>query len=504
MKVEIKGKHLWFVDYSVSEFNKLEKLLTWEDQFAKSMGKTVAETLLFRNEDSGEYYTFFGLAELLKEQFKNFEIIFNDRDDEIQSLKVTDDILENITLRDYQVMAIRKAVNLKQGLIEIPTAGGKTEIALGISRLLMQNKMVKKVLIITPSLPICKQFRKRALIRGFKDRDVGLVYGGEKTYDRPITVAVINSLANGIKDQNPNVLNLITGADVIIMDEAHHGRSNSFLQVAYMSESEYLIGLSGTPFKDRGRILDDIGDSIIYGLIGRVILKVSQRTLVEKGYIADTVIYMKNVNGSFKKYKGRWNVIYNREITDHDIRNSYIINYCNTFAKQGLSVLVSVNVKNHAITLMKGLRKQHPNLRAICIFGGSKALIYNETGIIEEYQLDQEAFFEDFENGMYDVILASQVMDEGVDLPSVGALIFAAGGRSLRQVRQRLGRGVRSKKTGKNEVFILDFFDRGHVYMYHHSRKRLAIYLDEVESDVLEYEKDFLDLIESCQESEAA
>lgn len=500
MKVEIQGKHLWFLEYTAAEFNKLKKLLTWEDKFAKSKGQVISETLLFGNDETGEYYTFFGLVDLIKDEFRNFEIVADDRNTEIQSLVVKDDILDNVTLRDYQAMAVKKAVNLKYGIIEIPTGGGKTEVALGITRLLMNNNLIKKALIITPSVPIVKQFKDRSLKRGFTKADVGCLYGQEKDFHKPIVFAVINSLAIGIKEGNQEVIDLIKEADLIIMDEVHHGRSNSFLRVAYMSESEYLIGMSGTPFKDRVKILDDVGDSIIYGLIGRIIFKISQKTLVEKGHIADTVIFMKPVKGSFKKYKSRFNVIYKREIVENESRNKYIVEYCDIFSKQGLSVLVSVNVKAHALYLMSQLKKKYPHIRSICIFGGSEAHVYDHTGFLEKYKVDQDAFFADFESGLYDVIIATQVMDEGVDLPSVGALIFGGSGKSMRQIRQRLGRGTRSKKTGKNEVFILDFFDRGHIFMFHQSRKRLDIYLDEVESDVLDTELEFLDLIKSCSD----
>jgi superfamily II DNA or RNA helicase len=200
----------------------------------------------------------------------------------------------------------------------------------------------------------------------------------------------------------------------------------------------------------------------------------------------------------FKKYKARFNVIYKREIVDNDIRNKYIIEYCDIFSQQGLKVLVSVNIKAHALYLIKQMRRNYTNIRSICIFGGSEAHVYDYTGALENYKINQDTFFADFELGKYNVIIATQVMDEGVDLPSVGALILGGSGKSIRQIRQRLGRGVRSKKTGRNEVFILDFIDRGHVWMFQQSRKRLSIYLDEVESDVIETETAFLGLIKSC------
>ena len=864
MKVEIQGKYLWFLEYTQAEFEKLQKLLLWEDDFAKSLGNTVTQTLLFQDEVSLEFYTFFGLVDLIKDEFKDFEIVSDDRDDTIQNLVVRDDVLDNIILRDYQVMAVRKSINLKKGIIELPTAGGKTEISLAITRTLLENKLIKKALIVTPSVPIVKQFKERSLLRGFKKSEVGCVYGKEKDFDKPIVFAVINTLAQGIKEGNKDVIDLVKNADLTVLDECfsgehyvatekgpmsirllyykwfrgeglprvwsyntvtsiyelknilkawrvpgkikdliririgkkvircsedhlffvgnswkkakelqsgdvllgfrdslssklenhftsplnsdqyqillgsflgdgsithnkikgvdnnrirlrlthgedqkyylkwkakilgfrnkitkgysgyrddysifkyqtktidldrgkvlpehkasnipdwvfddldarglaiwfmddgtvyhkkrqiqfhterhdlatnefivkrveskfgiklnilksktyyylvggveayeklyeligeyiveempshkkcincggyswddtikenhvvgkvystekvdsedflydlevednhtyivcskkdndgvvahncHHARSDSFLSVASLSKSPYLIGMSGTPFKDRRNILNDIGDSTIYGLIGRIILKISQKSLVELGYIADTVIFMKPIGGMFKKYKSRYNVIYKREIVDNDIRNKHIVEYCNTFVQKGLSVLISVNIKNHAISLMRSLKIKYPSIRSICIFGGSEATIYDHTGVIDTYKIEQESFFADFEEGKYDVIVATQVMDEGVDLPSVGALILAGSGKSIRQIRQRLGRGVRSKKTGRNEVFILDFFDKGHVYMYAQSKKRLDIYLNEVESDVLEREIDFLDLIDSC------
>lgn len=498
MKVEIEGKHLWFIEYTTSELKRLTSLLTWEDKYSKSKGLSITSTLLFQEKETGEFFTFFGLVDLIRDEFEYFEIVKDDRNDEVQDLEVNADILDNVVLRDYQVMAVRKAVNIKMGIIEIPTAGGKSEVALGITKLLLNNKLIKKTLIITPSVPIVKQFRDRALIRGFKKSEVGCVYGQEKDFDKPLVFAVINTLALGIKERNKQVLDLIKNADLIILDEVHHGRSDSFQAVAYLSDSEYLIGMSGTPFKDRKNILADMGDATIYGLIGKIILKISQKTLVNMGYIADTAIFMKPVGGSYKKYKSRFNVIYKREIVDNDVRNKYIVDYCNVFSQQKLSVIVSVNIKDHATYLMNLMKKHHPHIKAICIFGGSEAQVYDDVGIVERYRINQEAFFADFEGGLYDVIIATQVMDEGVDLPSVGALILAGAGKSLRQVRQRLGRGVRSKRTERNEVFILDFFDRGHVWMFQQSRKRLDIYLNEVESDVIEKESIFLDLIKSC------
>lgn len=497
MKVEVKGKYLYFRDFTNSEFVKLNRLLSWEDKFAKTIGKTSISSLLLQDKE-GTYYTFYGIADLIKDEFSAFDFT-SEEGVETHPLTVSNTVLKNITLRDYQVMAIRKAVNIRRGILELPTSAGKTEVALGIIQTLRNEGLIKNALIITPSVPITTQFKDRAILRGYKESDIGLLYGKAKEFGRFLTCAVINTLAVGIKNKDDNIINLIKNADVIILDEAHHCSSDSFQRVVTLAESQYLIGLSGTPFKDRKKILDSYSDTLVCGLLGKVIMKISQRYLVDRGYIAETQIFMKVVPGSYKKYRAQFNTVYKREVTSNKVRNGFIVQYCKEFSNKHLTTIVSVNVKEHANILIRMVKEKYPEINVVCFFGGSE-VAYMENGDLIKYPVDQDKFFQDVEGGMYDVVIATQVMDEGVDLPSVGALIMAGGGKSLRQVRQRLGRGVRCKKTGKNEVFILDFMDRGHIWMFSQSKKRLDIYLDEVETDVLERESEFLELIRSCDE----
>ena len=75
-------------------------------------------------------------------------------------------------------------------------------------------------------------------------------------------------------------------------------------------------------------------------------------------------------------------------------------------------------------------------------------------------------------------IIASTIFDEGVDIPEVGSLILAVGGKSTIKTLQRVGRALRPKK-GENEVEIYDFIDWGNKYLLSHSRQRLQDYMDE-------------------------
>lgn len=79
----------------------------------------------------------------------------------------------------------------------------------------------------------------------------------------------------------------------------------------------------------------------------------------------------------------------------------------------------------------------------------------------------------------YQVLIATGIFDEGVDMPLLDAGIMAGGGQSKIKSIQRVGRILRPKPTGSNEVFIIDFKDTGNKYLLRHSAERLQAYEDE-------------------------
>ena len=52
--------------------------------------------------------------------------------------------------------------------------------------------------------------------------------------------------------------------------------------------------------------------------------------------------------------------------------------------------------------------------------------------------------YEDFKRGATDLLIASAIYDDSVDVPSIEVLINAGGGKSLIQTKQKLGRGLRN------------------------------------------------------------
>lgn len=87
--------------------------------------------------------------------------------------------------------------------------------------------------------------------------------------------------------------------------------------------------------------------------------------------------------------------------------------------------------------------------------------------------------------GKLKVLISTSLMDEGVDISGIDALIMGAGGKSLRQVLQRIGRGLRYKDDGENKLYVYDFTDRVNDYLFAHYKQRREIY-EEEEFDIVD------------------
>jgi superfamily II DNA or RNA helicase len=75
------------------------------------------------------------------------------------------------------------------------------------------------------------------------------------------------------------------------------------------------------------------------------------------------------------------------------------------------------------------------------------------------------------------VVICSKVWREGIDIPSLGKVIYAPGMKDEKLVKQALGRGQRTTKD-KSTIKLVDFLDP-YKYLAEHSIQRIGIYLRE-------------------------
>lgn len=487
MRAEIKGKWLVFQSITSQEKSWLSGILTWTPDRETN---EEPETLLY--ERNGVLFTLWGLYRILK-QICPFEFdVSGIPNDQFERVFIPNTILPGIKLFDFQVAAAIKSVSWKVGLVNVPTGGGKTEIILAVLRNLIDTGKLTRGLVIVPSVGLADQFAERAYLRGFSKDEVGVVHGSSKEYGSKVVVAVVNSINLGLKNNNEIITNLVSNINTIIYDETHHLKASTYMNIAIAaSKAKYFLGYSGSPYSgDDNSILENSGDALVYGMTGGVIFNISQRYVRELGLIAEPIIFFKEIAEKTSRHITQYNAIYVKNVIEHVTRNEYIVYYARKFTSLGFPTLILVQRLDHARNIMSKLK----GLRVISVFGGGTSLQFGEFGTIDEMPVDYNIFRSNFELGMFDVVIASQVLDEGFDIPAIGAVILAGGGKSKIKLLQRIGRGLRRKKKGPNKVYILDFWDKQHVFMLSQSKKRLKLMTD-IEATIIPDQFKFMEMI---------
>ena len=481
MELRVLGGRLEVVSSSDSELRWFKNKLT----FTSEWGKKVNVLKLFFQKDDGTFFTFSGLVSPLKacSPFP-FEVRGGESLDFSYAPKISNEIFENFRLFDFQVGAARKAIISKKGIIQLPTGSGKSEVLLTILRTLFSDKKIEKALVLVPSVALAEQLFERGLKRGFTKEEIGVVHGSKKNY-RPITIGVSNSIHRGFESGSGDAYELVKSADALLMDECHHGRSDTWMKILTAAKAEYLVGFSATPFQNSD-VFKDAGDALVHGVMGAPIFTISHsylRSLVlpdgTVGLTALPVIHFAKTSGTMSTRNYGWHKVYNENVVKNHERNQKIKHYINLFQKFGFPTLVLLQRKEHAETLMREIGDP----KSITVFGNQKGLQFDEFGQLHQVSLDYAQFAEDFENGAYNLCFASQVFDEGVDLPAIGAVINAGAGRSRIKLNQRTGRGLRAKRGQPNKVYVVDFWDRSHVFLSAQSKARKRMY-EEIEAEI--------------------
>jgi superfamily II DNA or RNA helicase len=145
-------------------------------------------------------------------------------------------------------------------------------------------------------------------------------------------------------------------------------------------------------------------------------------------------------------------------IVESRARNRAIAAQAGQWAAEGLSVLILVNQTAHGQELLELLPEAH------FVHGGL------ESGV-------RRRCLEDLERKLRPILIATTLADEGLDVPSLDAVILAGGGKSATRTYQRIGRTLRPA-PGKTHARVLDFFD-DLPYLRQHSQARLNLYRQE-------------------------
>jgi len=253
------------------------------------------------------------------------------------------------------------------------------------------------------------------------------------------------------------VRKMVNDAELIVIDECQFSASATISFLSRQSKAaRYRFSLSGTPWRDTG---DDI---LIEAVGGPKFFKIDATSLIEKGWLVRPTIHFVPVSKKFYP-DTKYPQVYNQYIVDNPERNKKIIDAAKKLIEKKRKILILVLKRNHGKNLLKMLEEE--GIRASSLDGNNKTK-------------DRLKAIADMKEGNIDVLVASKIFDQGVDIPELDALILAGSGKSTGRALQRIGRVIRTGPEDKTSAVVVDFYDDCK-YLKKHSKSRYNIYKTE-------------------------
>lgn len=247
---------------------------------------------------------------------------------------------------------------------------------------------------------------------------------------------------------------------LVITDEAHHSKADTYYNTILQFENaQYRFAMTGSVDK-----ADKLMVQRLKALYESTVYVVSNKEMVDRGVSAKPTINLINIRDSVGiENEKDFAKAYDIGIVHNDFRNNVIVKFTSAMYKLGKPTLVIVNRVEHGEIIKDKLME----------LGVKSAFISGETENSEREEKKQELI-----DGKIGVLIATTIFDEGVDVAGIRALVLAAGLKSSRMVKQRVGRILR-KKEKDNTALVFDFVDRTNRMLYAHSNERIKIYNNE-------------------------
>lgn len=415
----------------------------------------------------------------------------------------------------YQREAVDAASSRARGIIEIPTAGGKTEVFVALTRAVPCRWLFiahRAQLMINGAKRWIKRERDRldreieklraidelmAQVEADELEDaylrvrVGMFGDGQDTVrpDDRVVFATFQGLHASLHGRGREILE---AAQAVCIDECHVQPADTFFAVTQAARNAfYRIGLSGTPLQ-RG----DKRNVLAIGALGKIVYRIRIKTLIDEGRYATPIIRFVTVAGGddipkpskctkcdglgeakeeitgdtmpCATCKGsglvapKYPTVYKHGVIMSKKRNAAIVQIAKRAAKP---CILFVEKRDHGKILKREIEKAGVTVRFV---DGTKNTDQREKAI------------KDLGRGHIDMLITTRIMQEGIDLPAIASVINAGAGKSMIGVLQRVGRGARTTSE-KTTIEIWDIFDSDHVSLRRQSTARRKALVDKTE-----------------------
>ncbi len=354
------------------------------------------------------------------------------------------------TLRAYQREAIDRWHRAgDRGVVALPTGSGKTIVALAA----IAERGVD-TLILVPTRVLLEQWVE-ALARCWPHA-VGRLGDGEHVV-APITVSTYASAVTWM----PRIGDRF---GMIVVDEAHHVGGWCPSDVLEMTPAPARLGLTATPPMDRAALARQIGP-VVYSL---GIDDLEGTALASYALVTVSIELTPAERASYRDHRARFTAFYAPVQRAHaDLSWRELVKIARD-SRSGRDALEAWRSYRGLIAYPAGKRRAlrdllvcHDRQRTL-VFTGDNAAAYAIARELlvapithEIGKTERAATLARFRSGEISVLVSSQVLDEGLDVPDADVAIIVGGTASERRHVQRIGRVLRPRDGKRATIYEL-------------------------------------------------
>jgi superfamily II DNA or RNA helicase len=409
----------------------------------------------------------FGVSYALDDRRKPFKFGIKEINDHfLENCRNPEFYPKEFLLRDYQVDFTNQLLELQRGVIQSPTASGKSAIMICLLKALPPNI---PTIITSKSVSLVSQIYEDMQKWGIEG--AGKVFGSKKKDFQPNMKTAVNI------DSIHKLEGVFPKIKALIVDEGHLMMSKKPESVyRKLKNATFRVSVSATPFKFGGtdksqkyKLKGHFGPMLKTDTVEGGIL--TTEILQQRGYLSGSDCHFYPVMEPDLPYD-----IYQDAVT-RGIAENY---HFHDIVKR----LVMNKEKCPGRTLIMVDRIAHGDILSKMIPGAlwvqGKDDLETRKQVIQQLQTSK---------GDVVAIAMQQIFNAGINF-FLHNLVNAAGGQAEHQIIQRMGRGLRTVGD-KTHLNYYDFVFTINDYLYKHSRKRIKILNKEKHKITIHEELDF-------------
>ena len=359
----------------------------------------------------------------------------------------------NVLLRpDDQETAVQQLMSHENGFLSAPAGSGKTVMGLEMCR-----RLGLRALWLVHQENLKKQSIEEAVEHlGLEVEDIGILHGKKWKIGECLTVGMIPTL------QRRDLSSIVDQFGTVVVDEAHHVPSKTFLEVVSQFNPQYLFGLTATAYR-RDKL-----DVVMFNAIGPKIAEIEHVDLFEEEHLMIPTIKVRHTgwdpeNANTMEYND-----FMEAMVTAPQRNQRIVRDVVEESNQaGTISIVLVERTKHAEVLTKLIKEE--GIRCDFVVGsvdvesdtpvqwrGKKKPRKKKRPIPKKVR---EKIISEFKSGKLQVLVATyDLLMEGFNYKPLNRLFLASPIKWKGNVVQALGR-IQRPEEGKTDAIAYDYVD---------------------------------------------